>query len=64
LSRQRDEIHAGALLSAGCKEFESFTIAQTPEAPNTWVAKLRERFARRPVAVCLEPIFWFLAHWW
>lgn len=33
---------------------EHIVLPQTPEALHEWVAKLRERFQGRPVAICLE----------
>jgi len=49
-----DTLHFGALLPAGSKQIESFTVPQTPEAIDDWANALRERFGGRPVAVCLE----------
>ncbi len=33
---------------------EHLVLEQTPEALHEWVAKIRERFAGRPVAICIE----------
>jgi transposase len=33
---------------------EHLVLEQTPEAIHAWVAKLRQRFAGQPVAICLE----------
>lgn len=49
-----DEKHAFSLQVAGQKQKESGTLEQKPEAIGAWVAGLRERFGRRPVAVAVE----------
>ena len=33
---------------------EHLTLPQTPEAIHQWVAKMRERFQGRPIAICIE----------
>ena len=48
-----DQKHAGALCAEGGKP-ETFSLDQTPEAIEQWATTLRQRFAGRPIAVCLE----------
>jgi transposase len=49
-----DQKHVFTLQAAGQKKKESGTLEQKPEAIAEWVAKLRERFGGRPVAVGIE----------
>jgi transposase len=49
-----DEKHAFSLQVAGQTHKETGTLEQKPEIIGPWVAKLRERFEGRPVAVALE----------
>jgi transposase len=49
-----DQKHDLWLHPADGSKAEHLILAQTPEALHEWVAKLRERFAGRPVAICLE----------
>lgn len=49
-----DQKHEFCLQVAGEKKKESGTLEQKPEVIGPWVAKLRERFGGRPVAVGLE----------
>jgi transposase len=49
-----DQKHDLWLRPADGSKAEHIIVAQTPEALHEWVAKLRERFAGRPVAICLE----------
>lgn len=49
-----DQKHEFCLQVAGEEKKESGTLEQKPEVIGPWVAKLRERFAGRPVAVALE----------
>ena len=49
-----DRKHAFALQVAGQSQVEQGVLEQTPEALGSWVAKLRERFGGRPVAIALE----------
>ena len=49
-----DREHAFALQVAGQSQVEQGVLEQTPEALGSWVAKLRERFGGRPVAIALE----------
>ena len=46
--------HAFTLQAAGQKKKESGTLEQKPEIIAAWVAKLRERFEGRPIAVAVE----------
>ena len=49
-----DKVHVGCLVAAGSESPEDFEIDHTPEAIDEWVYVLRQRFAGRTVAVCLE----------
>ena len=49
-----DQKHAFSLQVAGHSAKETGTLEQRPEVIGPWVAKLRERFGGRPVAVALE----------
>lgn len=49
-----DQQHAFCLQVAGQSQKESGVLKQKPEIIGPWVAKLRERFGGRPVAVALE----------
>lgn len=49
-----DQKHAFSLQVAGQSKKETGTLEQKPEVIGPWVAKLRERFAGRPVAVGVE----------
>jgi transposase len=49
-----DEKHAFSLRPAGQKQKESGMLEQKPETIGVWVAKLRERFGGRPLAVAIE----------
>ena len=49
-----DQKHDVCLLVAGQSTPERLTLANTPEAITEWLAKLRDRFGGRPVALALE----------
>lgn len=49
-----DQKHEFCLQVAGQNQKESGTFEQKPEVIGPWVAKLRERFGGRPVAVAIE----------
>lgn len=49
-----DQQHVYSLLVPGQKKKETGTLEQKPEVIGPWVAKLRERFGGRPVAVAVE----------
>jgi transposase len=49
-----DEQHAFHLQVVGQNQIETGTLEQKPEVLGPWVAKLRERFGGRPIAVGLE----------
>jgi transposase len=49
-----DQKHAFSLQAAGQRQKETGTLEQKPEIIGAWVAKLRERFGGRPIAVALE----------
>jgi transposase len=49
-----DRHHAVCLQVCGATELEFSTLAHKPEAIDAWATALRERFAHRPVAICLE----------
>ena len=49
-----DEKHAFSLQVAGQNRRETGILEQKPEVIGPWVAKLRERFGGRPVAVAVE----------
>ena len=49
-----DRKHDVCLKVAGSEKHEHSVIAHRPEAIEQWASGLRERFAGRPIAVCLE----------
>jgi transposase len=49
-----DQKHAYSLQMAGQSKKESGTLEQKPEVIGSWVAKLRERFGGRQIAVAVE----------
>lgn len=49
-----DREHAFCLQVAGQSQMEQGVLEQKPEALGSWVAKLREGFGGRPVAIALE----------
>jgi transposase len=49
-----DQKHAFSLQVAGQDKKETGTLEQKPEVIGPWVAKLRERFGGRPIAVAVE----------
>ncbi|HEX2825217.1 MAG TPA: transposase, partial [Burkholderiales bacterium] len=49
-----DQKHDICLKAAASGEYERSVIAHQPEAIERWAGELRERFAGRPIAVCLE----------
>ena len=49
-----DQKHAFSLQVAGQTKKETGTLEQKPEVIGPWVAKLRERFGGRPIAVAVE----------
>src|SRR5205814_2544001 len=49
-----DRKHVFSLQVAGQSKKETGTLEQKPEVIGPWVAKLRERFGGRPVAVAVE----------
>lgn len=49
-----DQTHAYSLKVAGEKKKETGTLEQKPEIIGPWVAKLRERFQSRPIAIAVE----------
>jgi transposase len=49
-----DQQHVFSLQVAGQTQKETGTLEQKPEVIGPWVAKLRERFGGRPVAVAVE----------
>jgi transposase len=49
-----DQKHDICLKAAGSNEHEHSVIVHRPEAIERWACGLRERFAGRPIAVCLE----------
>ena len=46
-----DQKHAFSLQEAGQSKKETGTLEQKPEVIGSWVAKLRQRFGGRPLAV-------------
>jgi len=48
------EKHSVAIKAHGSSEIERCVLKQTPEELHSWVIKLRDRFAGRPVAVAIE----------
>jgi transposase len=49
-----DQTHAYSLRVAGEHKKETGTLKQEPEVIGAWVAKLRERFQGRPIALAVE----------
>jgi transposase len=49
-----DQKHAVALQEAGSDQRQHFALEQSPEALQSWIQSLRERFGGRPVAVAVE----------
>src|SRR2546430_7888344 len=49
-----DQKHAFSLQEIGQAKKETGTLEQKPEIIGPWVAKLRERFGGRPIAVAVE----------
>lgn len=49
-----DQKHDVWLQPAEASKAEHLKLDQTPEALHEWVAKLRERFSNRPVAIAIE----------
>lgn len=49
-----DEKHDIQLLATGASQMEGSVIGNTPEAIQTWVQGIQQRFGGRPVAICLE----------
>jgi transposase len=49
-----DQKHAVALQEAGSDQRQHTTVEHTPEALQSWIQSLRERFGGRPVAVAVE----------
>jgi len=49
-----DATHDGCLQATGSATREHFVLEHTPEAIEAWVCALRQRFAGKPIAVCLE----------
>lgn len=49
-----DQTHAYSLKVAGQKTKETGTLEQKPEIIGPWIAKLRERFQSRPIAIAVE----------
>src|SRR5256884_4104965 len=49
-----DQQHVFSLQEAGQNKKETGTLEQKPEVIGPWVARLRERFGGRPVAVAVE----------
>src|SRR5262245_58844448 len=49
-----DQKHYWRLVPAGSQQHEQGELPNTPEAVATWAAGLQQRFAGRPIAVCLE----------
>ena len=49
-----DAKHDVCLQAAGTAQREHFSLAHTPEAIEAWVSSLRQRFAGKPIALCLE----------
>lgn len=49
-----DQTHAYSLRVAGEKKKETGTLEQKPEVIGPWIAKLRERFQGRPIAIAVE----------
>src|SRR4029453_10239044 len=49
-----DATHDVCLQAAGTAQREHCSLAHTPEAIEAWVSSLRQRFAGKPIAICLE----------
>ena len=49
-----DETHALCLRVTAAAPREHRTLEQSPEAIDAWAGELRQRFAGRPIAVCIE----------
>src|SRR5499426_3389855 len=49
-----DAKHDVCLQVAGSAKREHFILEHTPEAIEAWVGSLRQRFAGKPIAICLE----------
>ena len=49
-----DQKHAVTLQEANSDQRQRFTLDQTPEALQSWIQLLRNRFAGRPVAIAVE----------
>jgi Transposase len=49
-----DAKHDVCLQAAGAAQREHCSLAHTPEAIEVWVSSLRQRFAGKPIAICLE----------
>ena len=49
-----DATHDVCLQATGSATREHFVLEHTPEAIEAWVCALRQRFAGKPIAVCLE----------
>jgi transposase len=49
-----DAKHDVCLQAAGTAQREHCSLEHTPEAIEAWVSSLRQRFAGKPIAVCLE----------
>jgi hypothetical protein len=48
-----DAKHDVCLPAAGSAQREHFILEHTPEAIEAWVGSLRQRFAGKPIAICL-----------
>ena len=49
-----DQKHAVTLQESGSDQRDRFTLDHTPEALQSWIQSLRERFGGRPVAIAVE----------
>ena len=49
-----DQKHIWCLQAAGSAKRETGELEHTPEAVESWVAHLYQRFAQRPIAVAVE----------
>jgi transposase len=49
-----DQTHAYSLQAAGDHHKQTGTLEQKPEVIGPWIAKLRERFQGRPIAIAVE----------
>lgn len=49
-----DQKHVVTLQDADSDQRERFTLDQTPEALQSWIQRLRDRFAGQPVAIAVE----------